>query len=358
MKLCRESLIARVADALRERILTKVWGEELPPVRLLAAQLGISIPTLRAAETILAKEGLLEIHHGKPTRILEMGKGSRAPQKSLGLLATRSRLEPNPNGRDMFLIESILREAGLELHHYQLTRLLLANDGAKLRELFTKSTVDGWLLISAGNRVHELAVQLKINAFVIGSCQAHLPLPSADLDYAAISRHAAGELLRLGHRRFTVVSPPKPNIGDILSLQAFSEYVSNDPLERGGSVQALELDGDAKHIARDLGRLMRREPHPTAIYSIQQTHTLSCLTWLLHNGFRVPEDVSVLNRDYNELLSAAIPSIGGYKLELSMFYERLARCVIQFFATGSKQHGTARLFADFVSGESIGPVGS
>jgi len=356
MKLCRESLIARVADAIRERILAKEWAEELPPVRLLASQLGISIPTLRAAETILAKEGLVEIHHGKPTRIFKVERGIPAHRKCLGLLATRERFEPNPNSRDVLLLETSLREAGYEIFRYQLTRLLLARDGAKLRELFTESAMHGWILISVGGQVHQIAADLRLNAFIVGSCQDDLPLPSADLDYAAISRHAAGELLRRGHRRFTVLTPAAPPTGDRLSVQAFSESIEKDPQQRGGIVDVLEMDGDSNHIARDLGRLMRRESPPTAIYSIQQTLTISSLTWFLRNGFRVPEDVSVMNRDFSELLHAAIPSVGGYKVGLGAFSERLARSVIQFFVSGSQLHSTMRVFPDFLPGESLGPT--
>jgi GntR family negative regulator for fad regulon and positive regulator of fabA len=41
----------------------------LPPERELASQLGVTRPTLREALQRLARDGWIEIHHGKPTRV-------------------------------------------------------------------------------------------------------------------------------------------------------------------------------------------------------------------------------------------------------------------------------------------------
>lgn len=44
-------------------------GSNLPPERELAAQLGVTRPTLREALQRLSRDGWIEIHHGKPTRV-------------------------------------------------------------------------------------------------------------------------------------------------------------------------------------------------------------------------------------------------------------------------------------------------
>ncbi|MDB5536516.1 MAG: transcriptional regulator [Devosia sp.] len=65
----REDLVARVANALREQILSGqlVPGAKLVPEAELAKHLGISRPSLREAIRILAREGLILVKHGVGT---------------------------------------------------------------------------------------------------------------------------------------------------------------------------------------------------------------------------------------------------------------------------------------------------
>ena len=56
---------AQVAEHLRKVLLNAIQpGARLASVRELAAELGVSVPTVRAAQTRLAREGLLEVRHG------------------------------------------------------------------------------------------------------------------------------------------------------------------------------------------------------------------------------------------------------------------------------------------------------
>jgi DNA-binding LacI/PurR family transcriptional regulator len=73
----RRPLAQRIADELRGRFLTAVRpGGRLPSVVALAAELGVSVLTVRAAQAILAREGLLEIQHGSGV-YLAARKGTR-----------------------------------------------------------------------------------------------------------------------------------------------------------------------------------------------------------------------------------------------------------------------------------------
>ncbi len=61
----RPSLVQQVAEHLRGGVLRKAPpGSRLAPVRELAAAMGVSVLTVRAAQQALLREGLLEIRHG------------------------------------------------------------------------------------------------------------------------------------------------------------------------------------------------------------------------------------------------------------------------------------------------------
>jgi GntR family negative regulator for fad regulon and positive regulator of fabA len=65
-------------------------GSNLPPERTLAAQLGVTRPTLREALQRLARDGWVEIRHGLPTRVRDFWR-----EGSLGVLGAISRRQEN-----------------------------------------------------------------------------------------------------------------------------------------------------------------------------------------------------------------------------------------------------------------------
>src|SRR5260221_7762046 len=65
----RVSLTAQVAAAVRRGIEQGTWREVIPGERRMCELFQVSRPTVRAAFRLLAKEGVLEIHHGRSNRI-------------------------------------------------------------------------------------------------------------------------------------------------------------------------------------------------------------------------------------------------------------------------------------------------
>src|SRR5512135_3203684 len=66
---------ARPAELIETRLINAILDDQfsinanLPPERDLAQQLGVTRPTLREALQRLARDGWIEIRHGKPTRV-------------------------------------------------------------------------------------------------------------------------------------------------------------------------------------------------------------------------------------------------------------------------------------------------
>jgi len=82
------------AEATENRLITAMLDgsfpidSNLPPERALAAQLGVTRPTLREALQRLARDGWVEIRHGLPTRVRDFWR-----EGSLGILGAISRLQ-------------------------------------------------------------------------------------------------------------------------------------------------------------------------------------------------------------------------------------------------------------------------
>ncbi|MGV3757304.1 MAG: GntR family transcriptional regulator, partial [Verrucomicrobiota bacterium] len=77
----RVSLVTQTGRILRQGLETNRWPGALPGERLLAEQLRVSRPTLRAALAQLEKEGLLQTSQGKRRQTVS-GKGKRQKGKN------------------------------------------------------------------------------------------------------------------------------------------------------------------------------------------------------------------------------------------------------------------------------------
>ena len=78
-------------------------GESLPAERLLAAELGVTRPTLRETLQRLSKEGWITIQHGKPTKVNDYLK-----KGGLGILMMRKLMDDikyniTPTGNELRL---------------------------------------------------------------------------------------------------------------------------------------------------------------------------------------------------------------------------------------------------------------
>ncbi len=86
----RRQQVERVAEALRGRLqeATRTEGR-LPPVRTLALELGASVPTVRAAQSLLAREGLIEVRHGAGVYVSD-----RVLTRRVGIYSETDLLQP------------------------------------------------------------------------------------------------------------------------------------------------------------------------------------------------------------------------------------------------------------------------
>lgn len=118
------------AELAESRLITAILGghfpigENLPAERELAAQLGITRPTLREALQRMARDGWLEIQHGRPTRVRNYWQ-----EGSLGVL---SALAHYPEHAPDNFIANLLAVRRLLAPAY--TRLAVENAPAALAE--------------------------------------------------------------------------------------------------------------------------------------------------------------------------------------------------------------------------------
>lgn len=100
----------------------------LPPERELSTLIGVTRPTLREALQRLGRDGWLEIHHGKPTRVRDYWK-----EGSLSVLSTLAKFQDNiPNS----FVDNLLQIRLLLSPSY--TSMAVKNEAIKIFSFLSK----------------------------------------------------------------------------------------------------------------------------------------------------------------------------------------------------------------------------
>ncbi|MBI4024037.1 MAG: LacI family DNA-binding transcriptional regulator [Verrucomicrobia bacterium] len=350
----RRSLTGDVAALLREQLRAGAWQQFLPSGRTLADQLQVSRITLREALEILRREGRIRIAHGARTRITgaartRTGLGSR--RVTVLSISPLHELPPY----DIFLIGELrryLHDAGYELDVHSNAHLKWTHPQSLLEQVVKQARVGVWILLTQGAIVQRWFAQRNLPAIILGSCHAGIRLPSFDLDYRAICRHAVGVCLRAGHRHIALAIPSSGLAGDLASELGFLEGFQG-ATHRAAAPVLLRHDGTLAGIRAALKPVVVSKNRPTAILVSHTRDFLTVLTCLLHAGIRVPGDVSLISREDDEFFAHIHPSVARYVASRAEYARRVARATVRLAAAGSLPPRSSLIMAQFQQGETL-----
>jgi LacI family transcriptional regulator len=184
-----------------------------------------------------------------------------------------------------------------------------------------------------------------------GTCHAGIDLPSLDVDYRAVCRHAAGQFLARGHRRIGLLLNPPGTGGERESEIGFLEAFQ-------GAAEASALvashDGTPASIRKCLDGWLRLASPPTAFLVARSLPALTVASDLARRGLRLPRDVALIARDSDHFLEYHSPSLACYHHDPDLHARRIARVAIQLARGAVIRTRTIRLMPTFLKGESLG----
>ena len=218
--------------------------------------------------------------------------------------------------------------------------ILLANTRDQLDEelrylkLFHEKRVDGVLYFATGMNPQQVRA---ISSFhkpvvVVGQSGAYLNCPSVRLDSFEAARAMVKYLISLGHRRIGCLAVPDYDVN--VGIERKRGYLAA-LTESGIPVDSsLIIVGDFEFSSGERGAkalIEHPEGRPSAIFCITDRLAVASCAWLLRNGYRVPDEVSVACVDDPALLSHRFPSVTtmgfDYKQTGSKAAEMLIDCI-------------------------------
>ncbi len=351
----RLSLSAQVANAIRKAIDEGTWEGFLPSERRLCELFQVSRPTIRTALHLLASEGLLTIQQGRRNKLPSNPKNTKRQQKRRVGLVTQ---EPFSH-MTLTTYQGISEmQAKLTKHGFSTEVLVCPPRGPriqrrKLEEFVKHNRVFCCVLLSVSKDLQEWFSDHSIPALVLGSCHPDVKLPSLDVDYRSVCRHAAGIFLGKGHRRIALLVPNSGVAGDLASEVGFSEAIEQRP--PGDNAQALIVrhTGTAQSIRQKLNVLFNSSNHPTALLIAKPQHVFIVIIYLLQRGLSVPDTISFMARDHDHMFETVSPPISHYIAGDTVFAHRLSRLMLQMVSQGFLAPDRYLLFPKYFSGGTV-----
>lgn len=350
----RQSLSAQAAEALERAISEGTWQEFLPSERRLCELLQVSRPTIRTALQMLAKNGVIEIRQGRRNRLLPAAR--RTPHRTSRLIGI---VTPMPFDQLAVSAYKIISEMKIHLAEHGFTTEVLicppkaaATSRRRLEEFLRRNRVFCCLLTSVSHDLQAWFATHAVPCLVLGSCHPNIRLPSLDIDYRSVCRHAGGILLAKGHRRIALIMPDSGAAGDLASEEGFREAFSTVP-HADAAPTIIRHNGAVEHLALKLDALFDGPQPPTALFVAKPAHSLSALIHLLKRGISVPDAVSLVCRDQDPLFQKVNPAISHYLTHDASFSHRLLRLMQQLVTHGYLPPEPTLIFPNHFAGGTL-----
>lgn len=351
----RVRLSEQVAQSMKTLIDQGEWPQLLPSERHLSDQFHVSRPTIRAALRLLANQGFIQSQKGRRPSVASQSAAPTPPLPSRRVLIIT---HASPSQFSSTAYHGITEmQTHLAKHGWNCETFVCPTRGMrgqllKLDQRIRQSGIACCILISVQKQIQQWFAARPLPTLVLGSCHASVSLPSFDIEYRSVCRHAAGVLLSKGHRRLAMIVPASQGPGDHASVVGFHEAIAShhgDPV----SHHVIYHDDTPSHILTRLKALFASQEPPTGLIITRPKHVLLTMLHLLRQGCLIPENVSLISRDQDPLFNELSPRVAHYAFDPTLYTKRLARLILQLAHQKQLPLKPNLLFPKFDPGESV-----
>lgn len=350
----RNSLELQTAKILRAHIDRGEWKDWLPGERALGEMLQVSRYTVRAALRQLRKDGIIASEGGVGNKITVRRRkknGGVGSDAALLVCGEFNRLLP------MHILwidqlRTMLAERGSRLRLFDGRAYARRNPAQALKKLTKQHPHSCWVLLLSSEDVQAWFQKNAVPCVVAGSVYVGIDLPCCDVDYRAVCRHAAGLLLRCGHRRVALLIKRSRQAGDILSEAGFEEAFARSGCEDASPV-IRHHNATVEGVTEAVLQLMAQKVPPTALLVANPLHYLTVTGCLGKLGLDVPRNVSVISRDCESCHDYLLPRPSSYAASPRQFARTLLDAISPALNGGLPPARVHHIMPEFSEGGSV-----
>jgi LacI family transcriptional regulator len=348
----RTSLVSQVADRLQEDLAAGRWRTWLPSERALVRELAVGRNTIRLALAELVRARTLRVATGRGYRIVTPPRRRRG-KRGAGIVGL---IVPQPLGnlrpglvQWIDLLREQLAETGERLSlHVEPAGYRRAPD-AVLRRLVERHPAACWVPVLSSEPMQRWLLEHGLPVVIAGSNYPEIDLPSVDLDYRAIGRHAAGVLFRRGHRRLGLLLKRSLSAGDRETTEGFIEAVRE--LGERATATVRPIEETRAGVARVLEAMLAETEPPTGLVVANPHCYLAAASHLPTRRRGAP--VALISRDDDPFLNFVTPAPARYRFD-PLAYARAIGTLVRHTLDGeTPAPRTVRLMSELVPGESV-----
>lgn len=352
---------SQLAQAIRAEIASGTWVGNLPGERGLAEHFQVSRKTVRAALRELRAEGIIVTRRGAGSAIKATGARRRratvAPE-IVGLLLPRPLAEQRQHtALWVNTLADLLSRSGYRLAIFSGRKYFADSGGRALATLTKTHPVACWLVAQSTRFVQGWFADSGLPAVIAGSLHPGVSLPSVDIDHVALCRHAAGVLIRAGHRRIALLYPKTGRAGDLESEEGFLQGC------RGSAAAVTPMvvhhEDDSASLYAATARLLALNAPPTGLLITNSTSYLTVASCLAAHHRRIPNDMSVVSRDEDSFLYHVVPVPDRYYVNPDKFAAQVKHALVATMRGDAGTRVAVRIMPHYQAGGSVAaPAGA
>ena len=353
----KTSLARETAAILKEWIRSGVLRDVVPGELELKKRLMVGRDTLRSALKVLEHEKwITRSSQGRQRKVTGHNPDDKpmvpgevlpvsflSPEKVVHRITLRELEETQVRlarkGRDLrFVSPDIFHLKGPE-HH--------------LERLVKASPSSAWILWLASEPIQRWFDRQGIPTLLMGSPFPGVGLPFIVNDWGPAAFHAGIQLVREGHRNVAILEYKERFPGLVAEEQGLVRAL--ETAEPKGRMFAVLDDGTPASVALALESVFAQKEKPTALVLTRAAQVLTCFSWLVSRGIRVPADVSLLSLANDSCFDDFFPILSHYRSNTKLLSRSIGERVLELVETGRTTKKSLRIPLEYAPGLTIGP---
>ncbi len=346
------SLAEQVTDTLREELFKRRWTGLMPGRERLAREWQVSGKTIEVALNTLEREGLLESRGVGKRRKITLPRGDSSQHGlRVGILVG----EAGILSRSFHVeLRHHLQKAGHSTHYAPKGMLELGMSVSRIARMVKAMEVDAWVVNAGSREVLEWFANQSTPVFALFGRRRGFQIAGTGPKIIPSLRAIMQRLSELGHRRIVFLVRDRQRAPEPSAV--CRAYL--DELRRLGIEPASYHLPDWEENAGGLGECLRslfRLTPPTALIADEPALYFAIVQHLMHQGIRVPRDVSLACTDHDPHFHWCKPTVAHISWNSSLVASRVLRWT-NHLAQGREDRKLTFIQTRFVDGETLGPA--